>query len=310
MSVLDTHTAGSPCDPSLKWTHLTPVEIQARLAEKGIGVSLYIVRQLLRIFGYKRRKLHRVKAMGEVAERNEQFEYIAQLKACFLARGLPVLSIDSKKKEFIGDFYPPGTHYGQIARQVYDHDFVSAAQTKVVPHGIYDLGRNAGYISLGISHDTSAFVCENLEYFWLNELQWHYPQADSLLLLCDTGGANSCRHHRFKENLWYLAQRLELNIVVAHYPSYCSKWNPIEHRLFCHLTRAWQGVVFSSISLIKELAEKTSTKTGLFVKVRINEKIYQTKLRASFIFVHHIEKYVQFAQVLPKWNYTFCYNST
>lgn len=277
------------------------------MALQGIGVSLYLVRQLLKEAGFKRRKLHKTKCMGEVEDRNEQFEHIAQLKASFLARGLPVLSIDSKKKELLGDFYRQGTHYGQVARKVNDHDFPSMADGQIVPHGIYDLGRNYGYITLGTSKDTSAFVCDNIEYFWLNELQWHYPEANALLLLCDGGGANNCRHYRFKQDLWQLAQRLQIHIVVAHYPAYCSKWNPIEHRLFCHLSRAWNGAVFSNISHVKELALKTSTKTGLEVAVWINSKVYQTKRKYAVEFKHYIERFIQFADKLPKWNYAaFC----
>ena len=273
-------------------------------------MSLYLVRQLLKERGYKRRKLHKVKCMGSVADRNEQFEYIADLKAAFLARGLPVLSIDSKKKELLGNFYRAGTHYAQAARQVYDHDFPSMAEGKIIPHGIYDLGKNYGYISLGTSRDTSAFVCENIEHFWTEELQWHYPEAETILLLCDGGGANNCRHYRFKEDLWHLAQRLQLNIIVAHYPAYCSKWNPIEHRLFCHLSRAWQGAVFSDILLVKELAEKTETQTGLAVKVSINHKQYQTKRKPNFEFKHNINQFIQFADTLPKWNYAACFKPT
>lgn len=185
-----------------------------------------------------------------------------------------------------------------------DHDFPSFAKGKVVPHGIYDLGQNKGYLTLGTSHDTSAFVCDNLEYFWADELQWVYPRADWMLLLCDGGGSNNSRHHIFKQDLWNLAQRLQINIMVAHYPPYCSKWNPIEHRFFCHVHQAWSGTVFENIQIVKELALKTYTTTGLTIEVRINERQYEIQRKAEDEFKNNINRYIRFSDKLPQWNYS------
>lgn len=292
-----------------KWTHLKPREIRDRLTKRGAPVSVYIVRQLLSHFGYRRRKLYKGNRLKDVKDRHEQFENISILRNAFLDRGLPTLSIDTKKKEFLGNYYRDGTHYAQQPRWVNDHDFTSLATGLVIPHGIYDIGQNRGYLTLGTSKDTSEFVCDNIEYFWRSELQYIYPQADHILLLCDAGGSNSARHYLVKQDLYKLAQKLQINIIVAHYPAYCSKWNPIEHRLFCHLTHAWQGVVFDDIAIVKELAERTSTQTGLSVNVWINQRTYDIKRTVSHIFKNNIGKYVKFLDVLPKWNYAIHYAS-
>lgn len=258
-------------------------------------------------FKYKRRTLLKTKAMGEVEGRNEQFEKIAKLKDSFLANGFPVFSLDSKKKELLGDFYRAGTYYGTQSQQVYDHDFPSFSKGKIVPHGIYDIGDNKGYLSLGTNKDTSTFICDNFEYFWKEHLQWKYQQSESILFLCDSGGSNNCRHYLFKEDLYQLAQKLQLNIVVAHYPTYCSKYNPIEHRFFCHLHRAWQGTVFKNIQIVKELAEKTSTKTGLEIEVKINNKDYSEKRKYKNEFKSNIKDYIFFDEKSPLWNYSVFY---
>ena len=241
--------------------------------------------------------------MKQVAHRDEQFNTIAELTQAFLEAGLPVLSIDTKKKEYLGPFHRPGTGFGTAALPVYDHDFNSAAKGRVIPHGIYDVAQNRGYITLGLSHDTSAFVCDNLRHFWTKHLQWIYPEAEMVLLLCDGGGSNHARHYIVKQDLYRLAQELELTLVVAHYPPYCSKWNPIEHRLFCHVTHAWQGASFDRVEQVQALAAQTSTKTGLEVEVWINRRAYATGRQGSADFKKNVQHYIDFSDKLPRWNY-------
>ena len=175
----------------------------------------------------------------------------------------------------------------------------------VIPHGLYDVADNFGYLSLGTSKDTSQFCCDNIAYWWQNILQWKYFGADWLLILCDGGGSNNSRHYIVKQDFYQLAQQLNINIVIAHYPPYCSKWNPIEHRLFCHVHRAWEGTIFHNIQIIKERAELTSTKTGLGVKVTINDKKYLTKRKVNPDFKENINDFVIFDHELPQWNYHF-----
>jgi hypothetical protein len=162
----------------------------------------------------------------------------------------------------IGNFYRPGTLYTQATVQTLDHDFPSLAEGVVIPHGIYDLKQNQGYVTLGTSHDTSAFACDSLRQWWQTQGHALYPGADSLLLLCDGGGSNSARPYLFKAALEKVAQETGLAIRVAHYPPYTSKYNPIAHRVFPHLTRACQGVIFTSVDLVKALMAKATTKTG------------------------------------------------
>lgn len=268
-------------------------------------VSPYIVQQLLNNAGLKRRSYLKDASAKEIPFRNEQFEKIAEIKAAFLDAGLPVSSIDVKHKELLGNFFRNGKYYDFKHRKVLGHDFPSLAIGVVIPHGIYDIADNFGYLTLGTSKDTSEFFCDNLEAYWRSGLQWKYPKADWMLLLCDGGGPNSSRHYIVKQDLYLLAQKLDMNIVVAHYPPYCSKWNPIEHRLFCHVHRAWDGTIFHNIQIVKERAEMASTKTGLGVKVAINNKEYVTKRKVNPVFKENISDYVFFDEFLPQWNYHF-----
>ena len=171
----------------------------------------------------------------------------------------------------------------------------------VIPHGLYDVKRNDGHVNLGTSHDTSEFACDSLERWWESRGRALYPQATSILLLCDGGGSNSAGQYLFKEDLQRLADRIGIEIRVAHYPPYSSKYNPIEHRLFPHLTRACQGVVFESVELVKGLMEKTKTSTGLRVTVDILDQVYQTGRKYAEGFKENMK--IVFDEFLPKWNY-------
>ena len=172
----------------------------------------------------------------------------------------------------------------------------------MIPYGIYDLKHNHGYVALGTSHDTSEFACDCLRHWWWDYGQWTYREATSLLLMCDGGGSNGSRLYLFKAGLEQVAEEIGIEIRVAHYPPYTSKYNPIEHRLFPHLTRACQGVIFSSVELVKELMSKTTTKTGLKVDVTILDKVYETGRKVSAKFKEQMR--IIFDDELPKWNYT------
>ena len=193
----------------------------------------------------------------------EQFETIARLKREFLDSDNPIVSMDTKKKELIGNFYRAGHLLTQGVIETFDHDFPSFAKGVIIPHGLYDVKHNDGHVNLGTSHDTGEFACDSIERWWEDQGRELYPRASSILLLCDGGGSNNASQYLFKEDLQRLVDRLGIEIRVAHYPPYCSKYNPIEHRLFPHLTRACQGVIFESVELVKELMEKARTSTGL-----------------------------------------------
>lgn len=301
MRVLQDYTAGDPMREGVRWTNLTQQEIGERLTAAGTPVSRTVVKDLLRTHRYVKRKAQKAHAMGHHPDRNAQFENIAQLKQTYVASENPIVSMDTKKKELVGNLYRPGQLYTQEVVKTFDHDFPSAALGVVIPHGLYDLKRNVGHVNLGTSHDTSEFACDSLRRWWESQGQAAYPRATSLLLLCDSGGSNSARQYLFKEDLHRLAEGLGLEIRVAHYPSYASKYNPIEHRLFPHLTRACQGVILHTINLVKELMEKAKTKTGLCVTVDILDKVYRTGRKVADSFKQNMP--ILFDPVLPNWNY-------
>lgn len=308
--VVEPYIGGNPQEATMVWTSLKPKEIQEKLESKGFSISYYIASTLLAESKLKKRSYLKSKTMGKSHPlRNDQFEKIANIKEFFLQQGYPVFSIDTKKKELIGNFHRKGHYYDRRSREVNDHDFESFADGKIIPHGMYDLAQNLGYITLGVSKDTSAFVCDNIADFWLQECQWIYPEQEWMLLLCDGGGSNNARHYIVKQDLCKLAKRIQMNLLVAHYPPYCSKYNPIEHRLFPHLHHAWDGCILSNIQIAKELAEKTSTKTGLSVKVNINHKEYFTKRPVCETFKSNIENIIDFDKHLPQWNYAIKYQN-
>jgi hypothetical protein len=185
--------------------------------------------------------------------------------------------------------------------RVNDHDFESLADGKVIPHGLYDLYQNLGYVTLGTHHDTSEFACTGIRSWWLNHGQFDYPKASSILILCDCGGSNNARYYIFKQDLQRLADELGIEIRIAHYPPYTSKYNPIEHRLFCHLTRVCKGVIFTSLELVRELMNKTTTTTGLKVLTTILDKAFKTGRKVTKDFKQNIP--IHFDNFLPKWNY-------
>lgn len=299
--MLQEHTAGSPVQPEVVWTDLTAADIAAKISERGNPVSVHIVEQLLDEHGYHRRKAQKALPMAASRDSDGQFQYIAQLRQQFLDAGDPVLSIDTKKRELIGNFYRPGQLLTLETVKTFDHDFPTFADGVVIPHGIYDLKLNRGYVHLGTSHDTSQFACDCLRDWWVRVGAVEYPDSRVVLLLADGGGSNSANTYLFKADLQELADELGLEFRVAHYPPYCSKYNPIEHRLFCHLSRACQGVVFSSIEMVKWLMEKTRTRTGLGVVVDVLDKVYQTGRRVA----DQVKKALNVVRdcFLPKLNY-------
>jgi len=280
-----------------------PGQICKRLILKGVIVSIFIVKGLLKQFDFKKRRYSKSIALGSPEYRNAQFEKISGLKTEFFKQQFPVLSIDTKNKEPLGNFDRKERYFGKDKRKVNDHDFKTLANGIVIPHGIYDVAQNRGYITLGTSKDTSEFVCDNIEWYWINHLQWQYQNADCILILCDGGGSNSCNHYIVKQDLVNLAKRLQIKILVAHYPAYCSKWNPIEHKLFSQLHRAWEGSIFHNIQIVKELAIQTTTKTGLEVEVRINDKKYETGRTYDKNFKENINKFITFDDEISKLNY-------
>lgn len=302
LAVVKDHTAGDPMNDQVVWTDLTPQEIADGLEkDHAVKVSKSVIRKLLKKHGFHRRKAQKKQTLKSVPYREEQFGKIAALIAEYQAAGNPIISFDTKKKEYLGNFYRQGRLYTQEVLQTYDHDFTSLADGLIIPHGIYDVQHNQGYLHLGTSKDTSQFACDCIRHWWQNYGRLAFPKATSILGLCDGGGSNSALHYIFKEDLQKLADELGIEIRIAHYPPYCSKFNPIEHRLFPHVTRACQGVIFTSVALVKQLMEKTHTSKGLRVVVDIVEQIYQIGRKVADDFKSTMR--IIFDDVLPQWNY-------
>ncbi len=285
----------------IKWTNLSRRQIAERMGALGTPVSRDVVSQLLRQHGYRRRKAQKKKTMGHHRDRNAQFEKIARLRKKYLKAGLPVISIDTKKKELLGDFYRDGQIDAQATIETNDHDFSSTGSGVVIPHGVYDVGKNRGFLHLNTSHDTSELACDSIAAWWDEHGRSEYPGAKKILVLCDGGGSNSAMRYVFKEELQKLALRLGVEIRVAHYPPYCSKYNPIEHRLFPHVTRACRGVIFRTLETARYYMAKASTQAGLTVTVTMLEKVYETGRKCAEGFTESMT--IAFDKVLPKWNY-------
>lgn len=283
------------------WTNLTRSEIAAALGQEGFEVSTTTVDRLLDEFGFGLRKPRKVKTMGECVDRDAQFKKIATLKARFLKAGLPVVSMDTKKREILGDYVRPGRVFSTASLRGWDHDFPHKRSGIVIPHGLYDFGRNEGYVHLGTSHDTADFVIDSMFHWWKHHGVHQYGGADEMLALFDSGGSSGCHTVRFKNELQRFADLTGLAVRVAHYPTHCSKYNPVEHRLFPHLTRACQGVFLESVDMVKRLMLKASTRTGLRVFVDVLDRIYKTGLKLPKVIRESLR--IRLDRLLPLWNY-------
>lgn len=286
----------------IRWTYLTHQEIVEKLAEEEIYISPPVVADLLRLHGFKKRRMSQCRTIKDVENRDEQFINIDRLRNIYTQAGEPVVSVDSKKKEPFGSLYRKGKVYSTRSPEVYDHSFASLQTGLSVPHGIFDVNRNKACVNIGLSCDTAEFFCDSTVLWRETYGKIEYPDATKLLILCDGGGSNGCRHYVFKEAVQKLADTLGITVRIAHYPAYCSKYNPIEHRLFPHVTKALSGVILDSVQTVKALIEsRANTKKGLETYVNIVDKIYETGKKASELFMENMP--VIFDQFLPKWNY-------
>ena len=298
ISYIDRFRAGSPTDDSVFWISQKPPQIaKGFYDEHKQSVTHGSVKRLLLELGYTYRKQSKQLATGLYAKRDSQFQIITNL-ILMMSLDSPIISIDCKKKERLGNLYRDGKCYSQAPIKVYDHDYQHLATGKVIPHGIYDLQANKGYISIG---DSADFVIDNLEWWWTEYGIHLYPDATNILILCDSGGANSYRHHIFKDRLLALSSELGISFIIAHYPPYSSKWNPIEHQLFCHVHRAMSGIVFSDYKTVKESIERTTTKSGLTVMVRLNLKPYELGIKVDKCV--SVSNRIQYHSTIPELNY-------
>jgi len=299
--IMKDFTAGDPCNENIKYTNLSKGEIAEILRGMGFKVASNTVAKILKKRGFKKRKIQKRKSLKSVAGRDAQFKKIKAAKDDFATRGQPVISVDTKKKEALGDNQRDGECYATGQLDGYDHTYPSQNIGKAVPHGIYDISRNEAYITVGNSAETADFITENIRYCWLNYGVFFYPEAIEILFLFDSGGANSYRSHLFKMALDKLQKEIGLTIHVKHYPSYTSKWNPIEHRVFPHITRVLQGIFIRDFDEFIRLVNRAKTKTGLKVIAYANNKLYEIGKRGSKEDVAKLN--IIFDEKEPRWNY-------
>ena len=303
--ILEAHSAGSPTDPDIRWTDLKPMQLADELVERGYEIGRNTAAKLLDQAGYRRRSLRKELITGQVdaQERDQQFRHIDALRRQAQANGNPVLCVDTKKKELLGHLHRLGQCYSTDTQCVYDHDFRHLANAQLVPHGVYDYFGNAGFMTLGTSRETSAFVCDAIALSWREGIHACYPEATEILLTFDCGGANAARSLRFKEDVIELSDRLGLPLRIAHYPPYTSKWHPIEHRLFSHVERSLRGVILDCHETALDAVQRTHTKTGLHVTARILDRVYDIGRKCSDTFREIKDNFIRHDAVLGQWNY-------
>jgi hypothetical protein len=270
-------TRGDPTSP-LRWTCKSRAHLTAALVKQGWAVSSTTVGRLLHALGYRLQSVRKSREGTSHPDRNAQFEWINGIAAAFLERGQPVISVDTKKKELVGDFKNAGQEWQpsgtpETARV---HDFPSDAVGKAIPYGVYDMARNEAWVSVGRDHDTPAFAVASIRQWWKMMGRRAYPKAEALFITADAGGSNGYRARAWKTELQVLADALHLCIHVSHFPPGTSKWNKIEHRLFCHITQNWRGRPLRTFETVVELIGHTRTAAGLRVKARLDTATYAT----------------------------------
>ncbi len=282
--LVDPATRGDPESP-LRWTCKSVRVLAEELQREGHAVSYQTVAELLHGMDYSLQANQKKLEGSQHADRNQQFEYINRKAQRYLKQGEPVISVDTKKKELVGDFKNPGREWHPQGKpepvRVHDFEIRQPENGKVAPYGVYDLGRNAGWVSVGVDHDTAEFAVESIRRWWRWMGRRSYSQAKRLLITADSGGSNGARVRLWKWELQQLADETGLEISVCHFPPGTSKWNKIEHRLFSFISQNWRGKPLISHQVIIDLIAATTTKTGLIVKSKIDTNIYEPGLKVS-----------------------------
>jgi hypothetical protein len=300
---IECETAGSPVNPDALWTNRSPRDLSAILDDLGFQACPNTVDGLLREeLGLGRRQAIKDLAIGSCPDRDAQFQRIAELRRRFEMCDWPIISIDTKKKELLGNFYRSGVARTNAEVHTFDHDFATAGTGKVVPYGVYDVRANEALITLSLGSDTGELVVDSIRQWWNRMGRYRYAGANNMLVLADSGGSNGYRVNLFRQKLWELSHHLQIPIRVAHLPSYCSKYNPIDHRLFSHVSRSLKGVIFRSVETVRDAIARTSTTTGLRVKVSVLNKIYQRGIKAAEDFL--MGNFILWDELLTRYNYT------
>jgi transposase len=302
-ALVDPDTRGDPESP-LRWTCKSVRTLATELRERGHQVSHQLVAELLREAGYSLQGNRKTREGGDHPDRDAQFAHINATAEAYVASGDPVISVDAKKKELVGDFKNGGREWrpqGQ-PEEVRVHDFVIPDLGRATPYGVYDLAANAGWVNVGIDRDTAAFAVESIRRWWTQAGQTRYPQAQRLLITADGGGSNGSRVRLWKWELQRLADEIGLEMSVCHFPPGTSKWNKIEHRLFAFISQNWRGQPLRSYAVILSLIAATTTTTGLTVESYLDTNTYPPGVKVTDEEMHTL--HLRRDAFHGEWNYT------
>jgi hypothetical protein len=300
--LIDPLTRGDPESP-LRWTCKSTRKLAAELTAQGHTVGATKVRELLAAAGYSLQGNRKTREGTQHPERNAQFEHINRQVKKFQAKRQPVISVDTKKKELVGDFKNRGREWQRHGEPVpvRVHDFLDRELGKAIPYGVYDLLRNEGWVSVGVDHDTAEFAVESIRRWWNRMGKKAYPKATELLVTADGGGSNGARTRLWKLELQRLADDIGMGIQVCHYPPGTSKWNKIEHRMFCHITQNWRGRPLESLETIVNLIGSTTTAAGLRIRASLDRNSYDKGIKVPDEELAALN--LRNARVRGQWNY-------
>jgi Rhodopirellula transposase DDE domain len=301
--LIDPTTRGDPMSP-LRWTCKSTAKLAEELTRLHHPVSDRTVALLLKQGGYSLQANRKMQEGKSHPDRNAQFEYINRQVLSFQKQQQPVISVDTKKKELVGEFKNPGSEWQPKGRpeKVRVHDFPDPKMGKAIPYGVYDLACNEGWVSVGIDHDTAEFACASIQRWWTEMGSARFPRATKLLITADGGGSNSSRNRLWKKSLQGLADQLGITLSVSHFPPGTSKWNKIEHRLFSFITKNWRGRPLTAYEVIVNLIASTTTKTGLQVRAALDPGCYETGIEVSDEELERLR--IIRARFHGEWNYT------
>lgn len=306
--MVDPVTRGDPMSP-LRWTCKSTTKLAEQLCQKGHRVSQRTVWNLLDELGYSMQSNRKRFEGTDHPDRNAQFQFIADKVQDFIQHGQPVISVDTKKKELVGDFKNCGKEWEKkgCPKDVKMHDFVDPALGKAIPYGVYDIANNKGWVSVGITHDTAEFAVNTIGTWWQSMGCKAHPHAKELLITADGGGSNGWRVRLWKVELQKLANRLNKTIHVCHFPPGTSKWNKIEHRMFCHITENWRARPLESRAVVVNLIANTTTKKGLKIEATLDENEYEIGKKVTD--KQMIELAIEACVFHGEWNYKIKANS-
>ncbi len=296
-------TRGDPMSP-LQWTCKSTRHLAEALGQQGFTASHRLVGEMLHHLGYSLQSNAKNLEGKQHPDRDAQFRYIGKISGRAIAEGLPVISVDTKKKELVGPYANGGREWRPAGdpERVLTHDFPDPGVGKAIPFGVYDMGWDLGWVNVGVDHDTSSFAVESIRQWWSGMGEETYPRARRLLICADGGGSNGYRRRLWKVELQRFADETGLEVTVCHFPPGTSKWNKIEHRLFSHITMNWRGRPLVSHRVVVELIAATATATGLEVEARLDTGSYPTKVKVSKEQMEQVRLHPH--EFHGEWNYT------